>query len=51
MMNNLNKLFKSNKTKELAFGLVAKAHGLYVRSHVFETQMEKIICYNNKSIK
>jgi hypothetical protein len=36
---------------ELAFGLVAKAHGFYMRGHGFETQMGKIICYNNKGIK
>ena len=36
---------------ELAFDLVAKTHGLYMRSHEFEIRMGEIICYNNKGIK
>ena len=39
------------ENRELVFDLVAKTHGLYVRGHVFEIRMEKIICYDNKDIK
>ena len=39
------------QAKELAFGLVAKAHGLYMRGHEFEIQMKETIRYNNKGIK
>jgi hypothetical protein len=38
-------------SRELVFGLVAKAHGFYVIGHEFETQKRKIFCYNNKDIK